>query len=254
MRTNVKFGWRRDIPDIRDKKLSFAGLKLAPLPPSMQLEQNFFGIGVYDQGNLGSCTANAISQALMFTDLKQGVSVDKIVHPSRLFVYYGEREIEGSVDSDSGAEIRDGMKVVAQQGFPDESLWPYETTHFTLKPSSSVYLEAQKDKVLVYYKVDQSEFELKSCIADGYPFVFGISVYDSFMSANMGMIPLPSISEKLLGGHAIICTGYDDTVKLFTFRNSWGPGFGSNGSGFLPYDYLTNPDLGSDFWTVRQET
>ncbi len=96
--------------------------------------------------------------------------------------------------------------------------------------------------------------ELKGCLADGYPFVFGISVYDSFESdevAKTGIVPIPSPTEQMLGGHCIVAVGYDDATQRFTIRNSWGTEWGDYGHCYLPYEYLTNGNLASDFWTLR---
>ncbi len=64
-------------------------------------------------------------------------------------------------------------------------------------------------------------------------------------------MPLPQPQEAMLGGHAIAIVGYDDSKQMFTFQNSWGSSWGDKGFGYLPYSYLTNPQLSSDFWTVR---
>lgn len=250
MRTNKKLGWRRDLPDYRDFTLLLAKPKL--VPKKVNLESKFGTFGVYDQGNLGSCTANAIAGAIVFTELKEGPLDTTLTYPSRLFIYYGERVIEGSVSSDAGAEIRDGMKVVAKLGYPQEKLWPYKVGQFATKPPASVYTEAKKDYVLTYYRVTQTLYSMRLCLAHGFPFVFGISVYDNFWDNSNGDIKMPSGS--LAGGHAILGTGYDDNTKMFDFRNSWGAGWGNNGSGRIPYEYLTDLNLASDFWVVKKET
>ena len=253
-RTNQHYGWRPDLPDHRDLALS---LPKKAMPKSVSLETGFGDWGVYDQGQLGSCTANAIAGAVVFAEQKEGAADTTPTKPSRLFIYYAEREIEGSISSDSGAEIRDGMKVVATQGYPDEKLWPYVISSFAKKPTPSVYVEAKKDHVLRYYRVAQTLYSMRLCLAHGFPFVFGITVYDSFESANVdttGDVPMPAASEGVLGGHAVLCTGYDDTTKRFKFRNSWSPTWGRNGSGTIPYAYLVDPNLAGDIWTIRRET
>lgn len=251
-RTIKGLGWRRDLPDVRDFALELPSKKTAKMAPKINLESGFGTFGVYDQGNLGSCTANAIAGAVVFAELKEGSSDTTLTYPSRLFIYYGEREIEGSVNSDAGAEIRDGLKVVAKSGYPQEKLWPYKIGQFAVKPPASVYAEAKKDHILSYYRMTQTLRSMRLALSHGFPFVFGISVYDSFWNNSNGDIPMPSGS--LAGGHAILCTGYDDTTKMFNFRNSWGAGWGNNGSGRIPYAYLADPNLASDFWVVKSET
>ena len=98
---------------------------------------------------------------------------------------------------------------------------------------------------------------MKGCVAEGYPFVFGITVYQSMMSdqvAKTGIMPIPTTQEKVLGGHAILGVGFDDMTQRFKFRNSWGPTWGDGGYGYIPYAYLTDQNLATDFWTIRAIT
>src|SRR5262249_7520136 len=132
---------------------------------------------VYDQGQLGSCTANAIGAAYEFGQLKQGLT-DFV--PSRLFIYYNERDIAGTIDSDSGAMIRDGMKSVAQLGVCDESKWPYNLAKFKSKPTKAAYTDALKHQALIYRRITTGLHQMQACLAQGYPFVFGFTVYESF--------------------------------------------------------------------------
>jgi C1A family cysteine protease len=123
------YGWIPDLPDHRDHLYAAPPPRLTALPPSTDLRPQC--PPVYDQGQLGSCTANAIAGAIEFDQMKQGQTP---FVPSRLFIYYNERDIEGTVGSDSGAQIRDGIKSVAQQGVCPEPEWPYDITKFTEKP------------------------------------------------------------------------------------------------------------------------
>src|SRR5713226_8842857 len=128
MPQNNKYGW---VPDLRDQLYAALVVNLATFPTQMDLRPKC--PPVYDQGQLGSCTANAIAAALEFDQMKQ--AVEDVFVPSRLFIYYNERVIEGTVDEDAGAMIRDGMKSVAKQGAPHERLWPYAIAKFRTKPS-----------------------------------------------------------------------------------------------------------------------
>jgi C1A family cysteine protease len=207
---------------------------------------------VYDQGELGSCTANAIAAALQFDQIKE--KQPQAFIPSRLFIYYNERVIEGTVDTDSGAQIRDGIKSVATQGDCPETLWPYDITKFAVKPPPQCYSQALKFTAVKYQRLTQTANQFKGCLASGYPFVFGFTVYDSFESkqvAQTGHAPMPSPSDTVVGGHAVMAVGYDDSQNWFIVRNSWGPGWGMNGYFTLPYAYLLEPNLSSDFWTIR---
>jgi C1A family cysteine protease len=244
-----RYGWRPDRPDQRDQLYAAPPAAMSTLPPSVDLRPNC--PPVYDQGELGSCTANAIGAAIQFEQMKQGIPA---FVPSRLFIYYNERVIEGTVDSDAGAEIRDGMKTVNHDGAPDETLWPYNIVKFRSKPPQRVYREALKHQVLLYRRIVRDLTQMKACLATGYPFVFGFSVYTSFEGpdvARTGEMGMPSPSEQLIGGHAVMAVGYDDTTARFTIRNSWGSGWGAAGYFTMPYAYLTQRNLSSDFWTIR---
>ena len=95
--------------------------------------------------------------------------------------------------------------------------------------------------------------------------VLGFTVYTAFESqevAASGVLPMPGPTEQVLGGHAVLCVGYDDTktVKnpdgttstgMILIRNSWGPGWGEAGYFWMAYDYIVNANLSSDFWTIR---
>jgi C1A family cysteine protease len=200
---------------------------------------------------LGSCTANAIGGAIEFDRMKQKLT-DFV--PSRLFIYYNERLIEGTVNSDSGAQIRDGIKTVASQGVCPEPEWPYDITMFTTKPPAKAYKDAATDRAVSYQSLIQDLNQMKGCLASGYPFVFGFTVYESFESAavaNSGHAPMPAPSERAIGGHAVMAVGYEDANQWFLVRNSWGRGWGLAGYFTLPYAYLIQSGLSSDFWTIR---
>jgi C1A family cysteine protease len=248
--SNRIYGWKPDLPDARDYKYRVPPRVMAALPPMVDLRP---GCGpVLDQGSLGSCTANAIGSAHQFGQIKQAVPSPFI--PSRLFIYYNEREMEGSINQDAGAYIRDGMKSVANQGVCPETQWPYDVSRFTVKPNADCYSEALKHQVVSYWRVDQTLDTLKGCLAEGYPVVFGFTVYDSFESSvvsRTGEAPMPGPNERVLGGHAVKAVGYDDATRRFRCKNSWSTSWGDQGYFTLPYEYLTNSDLSADFWTVR---
>lgn len=243
------YGWNPDIPDFRDYKFSRPSA-VQLLPPSVNLQST--APPVLDQGQLGSCTANAISNCHRFVQRKEG---HKELQPSRLFIYYNERKIEGTIGQDSGAQIRDGFKTIANEGVCDEKHLPYDISRFTRKPTAKCYTEALAHTAVQYQRLDNTKLDdLRACLAAGYPFVFGFSVYESFESsyvAHSGNVQMPSKTEKLLGGHAVLAVGYDDAKKQFHVQNSWGTGWGLGGFFNIPYDYLTNANLADDFWTLR---
>ena len=244
-----RFGWVPDLPDHRDHLYAAPLVNLGKLPDKADLRPNC--PAVYDQGQLGSCTANAIAGAIEFDRMKE--HKPNFV-ASRLFIYYNERDIEGTVNSDSGAMIRDGIKSVATQGDIPETDWPYDIAKFTQKPPAKVYADAKKYKVVQYQRVPRNLTQMKGCLASGYPFVFGFSVYESFESpevAKTGQLNMPGASEQEVGGHAVVAVGYDDSQQRFIVRNSWGADWGMAGYFTIPYTYLTEANLSDDFWTIR---
>lgn len=245
-----RYGWLPDLPDARDHKYSAPLATLGPLPAQVDLRAQC--PDVYDQGQLGSCTANAIAGAIQFDRMKQNCQPDWM--PSRLFIYYNERAIEHTVGTDSGAMIRDGIKSVNKQGVCPETDWPYDIGKFTAKPVNKAYQDALQTKAVQYCGVVRSLAQMQGCLASGFPFVFGFTVYESFESDQVkqtGVLPMPSTSEQMLGGHAVLAVGYDDAQQRFLVRNSWGPGWGQGGYFTMPYAYLMESSLSDDFWTIR---
>jgi C1A family cysteine protease len=246
----LRYGWIPDLPDHRDQRYSAPVAALRALPPRVDLTAQC--PPVYDQGQLGSCTANAIGAAVEFEQMKQ--QLPDVFVPSRLFIYYNERAMEGTVDSDSGGQIRDGIKSVAKQGACPEPLWPYEVARFKTRPTRRCFSAALRHRVVLYQRLDVTLSQLRGCLSSGYPFVFGFTVYESFESAKVartGHAPMPARGERVVGGHAVMAVGYSDSRKWFLVRNSWGSGWGLEGYFTLPFAYVTNPDLAADFWTIR---
>ncbi len=201
-----------------------------------------------------SCTANGIAGAIEFDQRKQG---SKEFEPSRLFIWYNERVNEGTVSQDVGAQVRDGIKSVATLGAPPETDWPYDPQKFAAKPPPAAYADAKLDIVSSYARVVQNLAQMQGCLAEGYPFVFGFAVYESFESeavAQTGIVPMPASGEAVVGGHCVVAVGYDDTKRVFIIRNSWGEEWGIKGYCLMPYEYLLNPNLANDFWTIRSVT
>lgn len=241
------YGWRPDRPDHRDFLFKDVQVQNIDVPSFIDLRSQCSK--VENQETLGSCTANALAGNLEFLDIKEGKPVEDM---SRLFIYYNERRVEGTVSIDSGAALRDGIKVLAQNGCCSEQDWPYNIKKFTNRPSVSCYIKALKHRISSYYSMT-TQNDLLSCLASGYPFVFGISVYESFesqMVKQTGQVPMPGTNEKNLGGHAICAVGYDLNKKIFIVRNSWGESWGDKGYFYLPFEYVDK--LASDFWTIRK--
>lgn len=252
--TRRGYGLLRDRHDPRDLLLH-EHVRLAPvsaLPPSVDLRTGgHLGFDIYDQGDLGSCTANAIAAGLRLQAGAQGLAD---LDPARLWIYYQERVIEGTVSEDAGAELRDGLKVVAQLGWPAEADWPYDVARFAEAPSAQSDTDASADLATKYMRVTTSTSSLKQALAAGLAVIVGFDVYASFESdpvAVSGTVPLPVPGEQLLGGHAVLCVGYDDGVKRFLCRNSWSEGWGAKGYFTMPYAYLGSPSYARDFWAIE---
>ena len=240
-----KYGHIKDTPDKRD--LIHPGKPfLAKLPAKVDLRLKL--APVFDQGQLGSCTANAL---VGLREYMAGVTTLQGLL-SRLFLYWEERKIEGTTNSDSGAQIRDGMKALANVGVCPEADDPYDITKFTATPSSKAVADAAPWRISVYQRIANLK-AAKAALAAGDPVVFGFDVYESFESdavAKTGIMPMPKKGEQLLGGHAVLAVGYDDSKKWLIVRNSWGPNWGDAGYFYMPYTVFTK--YFSDAWMATK--
>ena len=252
------------LPDHRDFlfKHTSEGMRLAPLPAAVDLEPA--SSPVFDQGDMGSCSGCSSKGAVEHLELEeirlnlpdgqdpQEYVAGQFLPVSALFIYWNERAMEGTTASDNGATtLRDACKVLVAQGAAREALWPYANANLLRQPTSQAFADAAAHKVTAFYALN-SLLDMKQCLAAGYPFLFGVSVYDSFMTSSDGNIPMPGLFESVQGGHALLCVGYDDTTQKFKFKNSWGVSFGIRGYGFLPYRYMLSPDLSMDHYTLRR--
>jgi C1A family cysteine protease len=224
------------------------------LPHALSLNKyrNF----IYDQGELGSCTSNAFCAAyrIMDTIHQKNVSFE----PSRLFFYYQERLTEGTVGEDSGADVIDGESYVKTNGICSEKTWSYDISKFSVPPPPETYKEAQSYKISSYTVLQNGPAvinEIKHAIYNKQPVLIAILLYDSFESeqvAKTGHVPMPDTTkENCLGGHEMCLIGYNDATHNFIVMNSWGGSWGDHGICYIPYNYVSNADLGLEF-TVFQ--
>ena len=247
-----KYHWQRDKPDARDH--IYAAPTVA-LPASVDLRQ--YCSAIEDQGQLGSCTGNAIAGIIELMQRKQNPAKGRDV--SRLFIYYEERVLDGSVNYDAGAYIRDGIKVVNKKGAPLETLWPYLTSRFRTRPTVTAYNDALKRKATAYQRVTNFA-GVKTALSQGYPVVIGFDIYASFETqavTSTGMMPYPNINtEQYLGGHAVAIVGYNDNLNggRFICRNSWGTSWGDQGYFYMPYQVIQDVNMSSDFWIITAVT
>jgi len=202
----------------------------------------------YDQGPLGSCIANALCYAYIYDN--------PTYKPSRLFLYYNERYLDRDNNQDVESTLSQGINALEKYGMCSETLWPYNVSKFAVKPNEESYTEGLKDEVITANRVLQTMSSLKGCLISGFPFVVGIAVYESFesnMVSKIGYVPMPDINnEQLLGGHAAICIGFNDSKGIWIMKNSYGSSWGDNGYFYLPYAYLTNTILCGDVWKITK--
>lgn len=258
-------GWIPDRPDPRDRLLiteKFANP--SPRPKSADLSDKL--PPAYDQGQLGTCTANAIAAAIQYARRVHSKVSDFDFIPSRLFIYYQQRSVEGSLPLDAGGQLRDGIASVAQVGVCSEADWPYDyvaadpSSH--LFPSSAravrpppprIIEEAAKYRTISYEPLSQELSVLESCIAGGYPFVFGFNVFAEFNEGTRVLrYPVRNQATAALWGHAVLATGYDQSKRTFRVRNSWGPTANDHGYFDMDYDYLLNSACAANFWVIYQ--
>lgn len=248
---NFSFGYIPDVADPRDYRFSVSlQSNIQPIDLSAEFPP------IRNQGNIGSCTAFAATAMFEYVRKKQRL------YPwsaSPLFTYYATRKITNRVDQDNGAAARDALKSVVNFGATKEECWPYDVTQFTINPPVSAWEDAEKHQALVYYSIDQTRFNLLGCLADGYPFMFGAKLYQSFIDTQTtfmvhNYLPMPDTSkEQHVGNHCMLAVGFTEYngstyVKV---RNSWGNSVGLGGYHNMPIEYLLNPSLCMDFWTIR---
>lgn len=245
-------GWKPDPTDNRDKVISFKVVDLNTLPKKVDLREHCSA--VENQTTLGSCTANAAAGALEYLEIKDGVEDKNFDNFSRLFIYYNTRKLQHCISDDSGGTLRTTLKTLAEDGACDELLWPYSVEKFKELPTAECYADAARHKITEYSRLESLP-DMLACLAAGFPFVFGFIVHASFLGqevAKTGVLNLPAPGEASHGGHAVCAVGYDMDAKTVLVRNSWGEKWGQGGYFTMPFDYINNPSLAMDFWTIRR--
>ncbi|MFH5187092.1 C1 family peptidase [Paenibacillus sp. TAB 01] len=237
-----------DLIDQRDFIYKVAAPTALQLPEEVDLRP--LDTDIMDQGSLGSCTANAILGLKQFLDKRRD---NYYFYLSRLYLYWHERALHGWENEDSGAFIRDGMKILATQGCARESFYPYSRTDYKHPPSAEAEADAGNYKITEYRRVLTFE-AIQQSLAEGFPVVAGMDVYSAFESSAVGrtgVVPMPKNGEQYLGSHAVLVVGYKKiNGSLYAImRNSWGVNWGDKGYFYLPKDYFTA--YVQDMWTAR---
>ena len=249
--TATHYGWTKDAEDLRDYRFV---PKIPPpaLAAAVDLSAQPYEPPILDQRPLQSCSAHALSALMQFVRAKEGMAP---LVPSRLFIYYNERVMANQVSSDTGATIRNGIKTIVKIGVCAEDLWPYDPLKYAAPPPQACYDAAVPHRAITYSRISGGADELASCLAEGYPFVFGMSVFKEFgtaETAHTGVLGMPAGGDAPLGGHAVTAVGYDRAAQTFKVRNSIGTWWGMRGYFTVPQQFMESRDCTDDFWTIRK--
>jgi C1A family cysteine protease len=265
----VAMGWQPDLPDWRDfslkqlqERFKAEGKKLPLSPGGARLKKKVdnrrFCSPIEDQGNLGSCTAQAVAGMMEYLNRRKK---KKHLDLSRLFLYKATRNLLGWT-GDTGAYIRSTIQAATVFGVPPEEHWPYDISRFEEEPSAFLYSFAANFQALNYVRLDTNGTkpdavleQIKVVLSSRYAVAFGFSVFSSI--SNAADIPFPTPADRLSGGHAVLAVGYDEDHKTaggekvpsLLIRNSWGRSWGDQGYGWLPCDYVLS-GLARDFWCI----
>ena len=210
-----------------------------------------FPLEVYDQGKIGSCSANALCSIFEYDN--------RNFKGSRLFLYYNERIFINEIYNDRGAYLKDGIECLKLYGLCEEKLWNYSIENLFIKPSYEAYKNAKKNYLIEAFNISKDLKVIKYWLLKNEPIAIAIGIFSNFLDIQVsktGIVNLPDFNnDKFLGGHAVVICGFDDNKQRFILRNSWGNYWGDNGYFYLPYDYIINdnPNLcGNDFWIITK--
>ena len=244
------YGWQKQKEDPRDHQF-FSSIHIAALPKAIDLRTPGKTPPIVNQESIGSCGANSSSSIFLFEEMREGLQ--DVSLKSRLFIYYYTRYLMRTVKKDSGVDNRSLMKALSKYGACDESLWPYDISKFKIKPPKACINSALDHQVKEYTAINQTLPDLKSCIAQGHPFLLGFYVPESFESEEMaktGILKMP-VRGKIIGGHDVYAIAYDDDKQSFLIGNSWGEDWGQKGYFEMPYEFIIDSKWVTDFWSFR---
>lgn len=245
-----RWGWKRDSDNGgQDRRFGVANPNMV-LPPKIDLRDRM-PVGIQDQGDRNACIFYSLAAIIQHLD-RANTADDFEWFPSVLFMYWNTRELEGDVDADDGAEIRNAIKSVASTGVCTNDDWP-EQRDVRQKPPANCYAVARNGIIRNQAKVPQNMKSIRQALAAGSPILFGFYVFDQFESDEMARTGILAKPEgEINGGHAVVAVGYDDADHTLLVRNSWGPHWGlpaAPGHFLMPYDYALRD--ASDFWVIN---
>jgi C1A family cysteine protease len=237
--TNSRYKLRADPKDFRDILYTRV---CTPLKKIVDLRP--WASKIEEQGHLGSCTGNAVVGAY---ELLQNYKNTYQLDLSRLFVYYNSRLLEGAVNQDEGAYIRDAIKALREYGICEETLWPYRIDRFAMTPDENSYNDAKKRNIKNYYRLTSID-DIIDALNNNLPVVFGMLVYSTFDEVTPidYIVKIPSKYESPIGAHAMTLVGYDLDKELLLCRNSFGVNWGNDGYCWIPFDYAKSEFI--DMW------
>jgi C1A family cysteine protease len=243
----LDYGWERYktvfAPKARPRRMPRQGL----LPTRIDLREH--DGPVYDQGDLGACTAFAMGKGMR--EHMQRRDDERITPLSALFLYYEERARQGTVKKDSGSTITEGMTVLKAVGCATDETWPYDVPRFKVKPAKPAYASASEYRIREATQLAELD-DVRATLARGKTVAFGFLVYESFGKVGKdGVMKMPEKGDKVMGGHAVLAVGYDDQQRHLIVRNSWGKGWADGGYFYMPYDFAKDHERADDFWAAN---
>ena len=255
----IKHAYGHKAPKTPHKHLALKRLTApaVPLPPVVSLRP--ICSPVIDQSTAGSCTGCASKSGIELLSqraINDGVWNGPLFMASALGIYACERIADSTLDQDAGASIADAAAALERGVIPDAD-WPYDLSMLFVAPTVTAMADSLRVKLVDATAIDNDHDTIRGCLAQGFPILIGVSVYDSFEAAfqqgEHGDVPMPNTStESLLGGHALLLVGYDDNKKQYTFKNSWGDAVGDGGYGTFPYAFIEDSTLTSELYELRR--